>query len=198
MRAFAEFLLEFASTGWGPVVMVMHSFLESFILPIAHELFLIPVALARPEYSLLFALMSTIASVAGISVGYLIGKVGGRPLLLRFIKPRLFILAKKEIHKYDVWAVAVACFTPVPVKVFALVAGAVHLNYKKMILVAFLARGLRFFLVSILLYFYGASIRAFILDYMDWMMIVLFVLMIVSVLSWKGIEAYLMRKERIV
>jgi len=67
MRHIAEYLFEFSATGWGPVVMVLHAYLESFILPLAHELFLIPVSLATPKLSFLFALMSTTASIFGMT-----------------------------------------------------------------------------------------------------------------------------------
>ena len=197
MREFAEQLLEFSSTNWGPLVLVAHAFLESFILPVTHELFLIPVALARPHLSLVFALMSTTASTLGISVGYSIGHWGGRPLILRFLKARTFLLVKEEIHKYDAWAVALACFTPVPVKVFALVAGAVGLNFRKMIIIAFFSRGLRYFLVSLLLYFYGEAVKHWILEYMDWFMIAAFLLVVVPFFIWKKLERHLLRKEYI-
>jgi len=197
MREFAEYLLEFASTGWGPVVMVTHAFLESFILPLAHELFLIPVALARPHLSFVFALMSTTASVLGISVGYLIGRRGGRAIAMRIIQPRILIMAKRKIHQYDVWAVAIACFTPIPVKVFALVAGITRINYKKMVLVAFISRGARYFLVSALLFFYGEPIRAWILYYMDWLMIAALTVVIISVFAWKHVEKFLLHKSRV-
>ncbi len=117
--------------------------------------------------------------------------------MLKFIKPRLFILAKREIHRYDVWAVAIACFTPVPVKVFAVVAGAISLPYKKMIIIAFFSRGARFFLVSTLLYFFGEEIKKWILDYMDWVMIGTFVFMIFSALIWKGVQHFLIKKEHL-
>jgi len=197
MRAIAEFLLEFASTKWGPIAMVAHSFFESFILPLAHELFLIPVSLAKPHLSFLYALMSTTASIFGISVGYGIGRRGGRALILKFMTMRTFALAKREIHKYDAWAVAFACFAPVPVKVFALVAGAVHLRFRKMIAIAFFARGARYFLVSLLLYFYGSSMKKWILDYMGWTTLGFILIMVLPVIIWKIIEKYLLKKEHL-
>ena len=49
LRPFAEHLLQFSSTAWGPVVLVVHAYLEAFIVPLAHEFFLIPVCLATPK-----------------------------------------------------------------------------------------------------------------------------------------------------
>jgi len=197
LREFAEYLLDFASTGWGPLVMVLHAYFESFILPVAHELFLIPVSLAKPHLSLVYALMSTTASILGIATGYFLGKRGGRKILIWMIKPKLLALAKREIHKYDAWAVAIACFTPIPVKVFALVAGASRLNFKKMIVIAFLSRGARYFLVAGLIFFYGHTVREWILDYLNWVMVGLLILTVISVLAWKWVTRLLLQKEHL-
>ena len=194
MRELAHHLLEFASSDWGPIVMVAHAFFESFILPLAHELFLIPVSIARPHLSFVFAFMSTIASLCGMSVGYLIGRMGGRPILKRFVKPELLEMAEKHIRQYDVWAAAIACFTPVPVKVFVLVAGSVKVNYRRMIVVAFFARGARFFLTSLLLYIFGEPIKEFILAYMNWMMIILFVVSVVFILAWNQVQKFILAR----
>src|SRR3989338_2184064 len=173
MKAFAEYLLSFASTPWGPLVLVLHAFLESFIMPIPHEFFLIPVALARPRLSFVFATLSTLASTFGIAVGYSIGFWGGRTFISKILNNKTFLLAKQLIHRYDAWAVALACFTPFPDKVFAQVAGLMHLHFKKMMVIAFLSRGLRFFLVSTLLYFYGEPIKHWIVNYLGPVMIVI-------------------------
>ena len=179
LRELAERLLEFSGTGWGPVVLVIHAFLEAFILPVAHDLFLISLCLARPHLSFLFALLSTIASVSGIMVGYAIGKWGGHPILKRLFTKRVLDAAEEHIHKYDFWAIAIACFTPIPVKVFAIFAGAVELNFKKLVVVAFIFRGARFFMVSALLFFYGEPARVWILDYLNWILLVVLILITV-------------------
>ncbi len=70
--------------------MVTHAFLESFILPLAHELFLIPVALAKPHMAFVYALMSTTASMLGISVGYAIGQWGRKGLLAKIHQAATF------------------------------------------------------------------------------------------------------------
>lgn len=197
MREFAEYLLRLASTPWGPLVMVLHSYLESFILPLDHALFLIPVALARPNLSFLYVLMSTVASCLGISTGYLIGHFGGKAFLLRFISAEKFLLARTEIHKYDAWAAVIACFTPIPVKVFAAVAGAVGLNFRKMIVIAFFVRGLRFGIAGGLIYFYGEVIREWILEYLGWVMMGILAVMVFSTLVWKFFERLLIRKEHL-
>ncbi len=197
MRHLAESLLELAATPWGIVALVVHAFFGAIILPLAHELFLIPVALAKPQWSFFYALVSTTLSVLGGAVNYGVGRWGGEKVIHKFVKPKLFLLIQKEIHRYDVWAVVIAYFTPIPDKLFALVAGAVHLPLKKMLIIAFLARGARFFLVCMLIYFYGYQIRAWLLDYLNLAMMLFLALMIFAAFSWKLCERYFFRKEHI-
>lgn len=197
MRDWAESLLALVATPWGPIVLVVHAFFGAIILPLAHELFLIPVALAKPQWSFLYALVSTTASVLGGAVNYTVGRWAGRPVIQRFVKPKLFLLIQQEIHRYDAWAVAIAYFTPIPDKIFALVAGAVHLSLKKMLIIAFLARGARFLIVCMLIYFYGHQIREWILEYLSLAMLLFFAVMVFAAFSWKLCERYFFRKEHI-
>jgi len=184
LRHWAEILLELAKTPWGPVVLVAHAFLESFIMPVAHDVFLITVSLARPKLSLVYALMSTIASTLGNMVGYQIGKLGGTPFIEKFVKMKTLKLTKEMIHKYDAWATAIACFTPFPDKIFSLCAGAFRIKFKKFCVVIFFARAARFYIICILLFFYGASVREFLLRYLDTVMVGLMVFAVASAILW--------------
>jgi len=197
LREFAEYLLEIAATGWGPVILVLHAFLESFILPIGHDIFLITVSLARPKWSLVFALLSTIFSTLGNIVGYKIGKAGGYSLLKRFVKPTTLALAEHEIKKYDIWAIAIACFTPFPDKIFSPVAGALNINFRKFVIVIFLSRAARFYLVSLLLFFYGEAMRQWILNYLGWVMIGLLIFMALSAVAWRLFTHHLIKRENL-
>jgi len=194
LREWAEHLLELAGTPWGPVILVSHAFLESFILPVAHDFFLIAVSLAKPKMSLVYALMSTIASTLGNMVGYAIGNKGGKPLLDRMIKGKTLLMAKELLHRYDVWATAIACFTPFPDKVFSVCAGAFHLNFRKFVVVVFFARAARFYLVAFAVFFWGARARDFLLEYLPGIMIGFLVFMLVSAAGWKIFEKWLARR----
>jgi membrane protein YqaA with SNARE-associated domain len=151
MREWAETLLELTKTPWAPVVMVLHAFLESFIMPIPHDIFLATVSLGQPKWSLVFAFMSTTASTLGNMVGYQIGKWGGRPLIERVVKPKTLEMTRKMLDKYDAWATAIACFTPFPDKIFSLCAGSFHIKFNKFVVVVFFSRAARFYLISIVL-----------------------------------------------
>lgn len=185
LREWAETLLELAKTPWGPLVLVAHAFLESFILPIAHDFFLVVVSLANPKMSLVYALVSTIASTLGNAVGYSIGRLGGRELLEKRVKIQVIDQAKQLLNRYDIWATAIACFTPFPDKVYSLFAGALHLKFRTFIIVIFFARAARFYLIALAIFFGGETAKNFLLEYLGTILLGMLALMAVSSLFWK-------------
>jgi len=195
VKEFANHLLELAASPWGPLVLILHGYLESFVLPVAHDLFLITVALANPGASFAYAAMSTLSSVLGIVTGYAVGHFGGKYFLIRLIGPKTVVFIKQKIHKYDAWAIAIACFTPVPVRFFAVVAGIVNLNFRKLILIGLMARGLRFFLIGALIFFYGETIRHLILEYIGHVMLLILLICILGVLLWKGVKRFIIARQ---
>ncbi len=194
LREWAEALLELTKTPWGPVVLVLHAFLESFILPVAHDFFLIALSLGRPRLSLVFALMSTVASTLGNMVGYQIGRWGGGPLIEKLVKVKTLKLTKELLHRFDAWATAIACFTPFPDKIFSLCAGAFGINFRRFVGVVFLARAARFYLISILLFFHGEKMRDFLLNYLNWIMMGLLIFFILSWIIWHVFINWLSRR----
>jgi membrane protein YqaA with SNARE-associated domain len=107
----------------------------------------VAVSLGRPKMSLVYALMSTVASTLGNIVGYSIGRAGGKALLEKRVNHRVVEQARELLHRYDIWATAIACFTPFPDKVYSLFAGAFHLKFRTFVIVIFLARAARFYLI---------------------------------------------------
>jgi membrane protein YqaA with SNARE-associated domain len=69
--------------------------------------------------------------------------------------------------KYDVWAVIVAGFTPLPYKVFTLSAGAFKINFSTFVLASAVSRAARFFLVAALLYKFGPPFKVLIEKYFN-------------------------------
>jgi membrane protein YqaA with SNARE-associated domain len=134
------------------------SFAESSFFPIPPDVLLAPMTLARPERGWRLAFLTTVASVAGGLLGYLIGW-----LALDLIEPWLIDLgyfdaystATAWFERFGFWAVLVAGFSPVPYKVFTIAAGALQMFLPGFILASAIGRGGRFFLVAGLLIFGG-------------------------------------------
>lgn len=165
------------------------SFVESSFFPIPPDVMLISMGLATPRRAWHYALIATLFSVIGGMLGYLIGLYG-----IEFIQP--YIEASPYASSYHqiqgwfeqrgVWIVILAGFTPFPYKVFTVASGAMHLAFIPFVVGSIIGRGLRFFLLCGLLYFFGerleTRLRRFI-DIIGWSSLVI-IAMIVCLMKW--------------
>jgi|SRR5690625_1853965 len=167
-----KWLIE-ASQGLGKVVTPFNlfwvSFIEAIFFPIPPDVVLIPLAIMRPAEGLLFAGMAATGSVLGAAVSYGVGLKGGRPLLARLASKQRIERIQSLLNQYDFWATAVAGFTPIPYKVFAISAGVFSLNFKRFLIVSFISRGLRFGLIAVLLARFGPEMQVFIEAHFEWL-----------------------------
>ena len=73
-----------------------------------------------------------------------------------------FLEFQKVYNDWGAWAVFFAGVTPFPYKVITILSGATQLDFFIFSIASLFARGLRFFSISALLYFFGERIREFI------------------------------------
>ena len=166
MQIFTQMTEYFTQNGvWG---LSLNSFIESFFLVPPPDFLLIAMDLAKPDRALYYALICTIASALGGGVGYIIGKFGGRPafnwLIGMFAKDKEkanqnFLQVEKLYNEYGPMAVFLAAFTPIPYKVFTIASGILNMNFAGFMLASFTGRGMRFFIVSIVLMLLGEQIK---------------------------------------
>lgn len=142
------------------------SFLESSIFPIPPDVLLIPMVLANRVKAWFLASLATITSVLGGITGYMIGlylfDLIGQPLLQFYGYADKFEQFAQRYNDFGAWIVFIAGVTPFPYKVITIASGATQLNFMVFLLASIAARGLRFFIVSGLLYWFGPPVREFI------------------------------------
>jgi len=146
------------------------SFSESSFFPIPPDFILAPMVLAKPSSALRFAGLTTVASVIGGAVGYLIGAMAIEaiePLLRRLDYWDAYLQVWQWFQTWGVWAVLVAGFSPVPYKVFTIAAGAVSMPLAPFLIVSLVGRGARFFLLSGLVAWGGPRIENSLKRYID-------------------------------
>ena len=144
--------------------LALNSFIESFFLVPPPDILLIAMDLAKPEKALYYAFICTIFSALGGVVGYLIGFWGGRPVF-NFLfrnKHEQFDNVEKLYNKYGMIAVFFSAFTPIPYKIFTIASGILNMNFPQFIAASFFGRGLRFYLVSLVLMLFGETIKQYI------------------------------------
>ena len=143
--------------------LAINSFVESFFLVPPPDILLIAMDLTKPHKALYYALICTLASAIGGVVGYLIGLIGGRPVF-NFLfrnKHEKLDAVEKMYAEYGSFAVFFSAFTPIPYKVFTIASGILNMNFFKFFIASFFGRGARFFLVSIVLMFFGEAVKKY-------------------------------------
>jgi membrane protein YqaA with SNARE-associated domain len=147
-------------------VLALVSFLESSMFPIPPDIIMIPMIIARPSRAFIIAAVALVASVLGGMLGYAIGALAfdtlGEPILNTLGKADSMAEFATRFNDLGFWAVLAAGVTPFPYKVITIMSGWTAMPLSTFIATSILARGLRFFLVALLLWKFGAPIRDFI------------------------------------
>ncbi len=175
---FGGFVNNIINSNYPVIGLALTAFAESFFFPVPPDLIYIPLAILNPKNAFFYAFITTLFSVIGGIFGYFLGKYGGRPLVNKFISEERLYNVKLFYNKYDVWAVVIGGFTPIPYKIFTVAAGIFDLNLRNFIIASILGRGARFFLVCGLIYFFGPSIKYFLDKYFELFTIVFMILLI--------------------
>lgn len=112
-----------------------------------------------------YAGVSTVGSVLGGLFGYWIGSAVfdsvGREILEFYGLMDKYADVQALYRKYDVWAVGIAGLTPIPYKVFTVTAGLFKISLPGFVAASLAGRGLRFFVVALLLKRWGDPAREF-------------------------------------
>jgi membrane protein YqaA with SNARE-associated domain len=162
-------------------ILALVSFVESSVFPIPPDVLLIPMVLAAPKRAFRIALVCTVASVLGGLLGYAIGALLfegiGRPVLELYGYLDRFTEFQGRYNEWGAWIVFFAGLTPFPYKVITIASGVTGLDLLTFMVASVLARGLRFFIVAGLLWYFGAWIERFIERYLGWLTLAFFVLL---------------------
>jgi membrane protein YqaA with SNARE-associated domain len=158
------------------------SFAESSFFPIPPDVMLAPMCLAQPQRAYWLAFVTTVSSVLGGLLGYLIGLWAMEMALPWFLESRYapaYELARQWFADYGVWAVLLAGFSPVPYKVFTIAAGAASMAVLPFVVASVVGRGGRFFLVAALMKWGGAPMEQWLgrwVGRLGWILVVLVIL----------------------
>lgn len=174
--------MKWAEHRLAPKVLAILTFAESIFFPIPPDVLLAPMVLAKPHKAWYYASLTTIASVIGGVVGYILGFYMFEPWIQPIItemgyQPRL----DKAISWFDewgVWVVFLAGFSPIPYKVFTVSAGFLQMLFLPFLLASAIGRGMRFFLVAGLIHWGGETMEHKIRQWVDvlgWIIVLLIV-----------------------
>ena len=161
------------------------SFAESSFFPIPPDILLIPMALASKARALFYAFICTIFSVLGGILGYAIGYFFYNSVCIYIVEfyhlENSFSVFGNYYKEFGILIVLGAGITPFPYKFITIASGVFGLNIFLFIIISIIGRGLRFYLIAILLYFFGEKIKLIIDKYFNILTIVFFILLVGSV-----------------
>lgn len=147
------------------------SFIESSVFPIPPDIMLIPMVLADRAKAWSYALICTLSSVLGALLGYLIGyalyESLGQPIVAFYNGAAAFEKFTGFYDQWGIWIVLAAAISFLPYKVATIASGVAGLAIVPFILASIAGRGIRFFAVAGLIYFFGPQIRALIDRYFN-------------------------------
>ena len=145
------------------------SFIESSFFPIPPDVMVIPMVISKKTDFIKIFLIATIFSVLGGILGYFIGAfffdIGMQIVSFYGYENKLINIKSNLMNSEGFYAwfgiLFLAGFTPLPYKVFTIASGLIGFNILIFILISFISRGLRFFIVSFLSYKFGSLFTKF-------------------------------------
>jgi len=181
--AIYDWTLKWAEHKFAPYMLALLTFAESVFFPIPPDVLLAPMVLAKPKKAWRLASLTTLSSIIGGSVGYLLGYLMFepwiQPLITEFGYQQRFDTAMNWFSEWGVWVVFIAGFSPIPYKLFTVSAGFLQMAFLPFLLASAIGRGLRFFLVAGLIQWGGSamekSLRKWI-DVLGWGLVALIII----------------------
>ena len=169
------------------------SFIESSFFPIPPDVMVIPMLISKKNDFIKIFLITTIFSVLGGMLGYLIGafffEFGAHIMSFYGYEDKLSKIKENLVNSNGFYAwlgvLFLAGFTPLPYKVFTIASGLIGFNFLIFVLISLISRGLRFFIVSYLSYKFGDLFN----EYMDkhgskWFTIIGILIVIISLIIY--------------
>jgi membrane protein YqaA with SNARE-associated domain len=166
LRRLYDWTMRLAASDHAVPALAAIAFIESSVFPIPPDALLIPMVLAAPRRAWRYALVATLASVAGGFLGYAIGYYTfatiGRPILEFYHVMDKYEALKVQFDQWGAWIIIAKGMTPIPYKLITIGSGALKFDLLTFAVASLVSRSLRFFLVAALLWWVGEPIRGFI------------------------------------
>ena len=163
------------------------SFVESSFFPVPPDAMLIPMGLARPDKVWFYAHICTLTSVAGGVLGYAIGYFLYESLGLWLMQIYGYGSKVEAFRQaYQEWGALIILLkgmTPIPYKIVTIASGFAEYPLVPFILLSFVARGMRFYLVAFLIGRFGVQARAIIEQRLGFWVTISAVLLIIGIIA---------------
>ncbi|MCK5021895.1 MAG: DedA family protein [Candidatus Pacebacteria bacterium] len=148
------------------------SFAESSFFPIPTDFFLLAILLGNRAKWLYYSFLTTISSVAGGLMGYLIGflffDLIGEFIIQTYSLQDEMIIVSEMFKENAFWAIFISAFTPIPFKIFTISAGFFHIDILIFFVASLIGRTMRIFSVGYLVKTFGKQIVHYVFEYFNY------------------------------
>lgn len=160
--------VSFANSAWAEYWIIIFSILETSIFFIPADTLVVPLTLKDPKKAWRYAHISTISSLVGAALGWLLGHYAFslivKPILIFYGAYDKFVYLETEVSTELIY---LFLFTSgllhfPPMKIMTLLSGAIGLNFIWFIVISAISRGLRSYITAWLLKKYGPTVLDFI------------------------------------
>jgi membrane protein YqaA with SNARE-associated domain len=182
-KSLYQWTLTLAESRHAPWALGAIAFAESSFFPIPPDPLLAVMTVAKPQKAWIYALICTLASVAGGILGYAIGALLFETIGKWLINLYGYGSRVEELRAlYAQWGWAFILFkglTPIPFKIVTITSGLLAYSLPLFILLSFITRGARFLIVAVILNKFGDRIRVLLEKYFG-LLVLIFLLTIIA------------------
>ncbi len=186
-RRLYDWVLSFAHRPHASAALFALSFAESSFFPIPPDVLLGPLCLGNRSCALWFATVTTVASVLGAFLGYLIGLVL-TPVGEFIVGAENIEMLIGEFETRGDLYVFIAALTPIPFKLLTITAGVAHMNLLIFAVACLVGRAVRFFAVASIFWLIGPRALPFIDRYFNLLCVIFTVLLVGGFLVLKALH----------
>ncbi len=165
-----EKIMRWSKHAHAPYYLFALSFAESSFFPIPPDFMLAPMVLANREKGWWYAFITTLASVLGALLGYILGVFFLAliyPIIVHFGYAAAYHKVGIWFEHWNFWVMIFAGFAIIPYKIFTIAAGAMHVSLIPFIIGSIIGRGGRFFLVTALIIWKGERVESMLARYIE-------------------------------
>ena len=158
--SFFEKLIEQSKSIYARTLLYFISFIEAIFFPIPVDPLLAILVLNNKQKYIELTIFCTLASVIGGLVGWLLGYFIGEEIeelltIIPWIKDDSFHAVQIAFDKHGILIIFLGAFSPLPFKIISVTSGVFHINIIAFLVMSLIGRGLRFFLVSLIVKNFG-------------------------------------------
>lgn len=185
-RRMYDWMLSFAHSRHASLALFLFSFCEAIFFPVPPFVLQIPLTLERRAKAWWYAGLTTVASVLGGLVGYGLGALFTDWVREHVVSEK--VLTHFQEYSGNLWLLTGGAIAVHPFKIYAIIAGIFRVNLASFVLAAVVGRGVLFFGIGALLWWFGPPVKHFIEKYFNLLTVVFGVAIVGLVLLFKFLK----------